>query len=329
MTKKINCYVIFEMDCESVASDTGRYHPGPHSWADSRDNINEFVNILKLHEIRPILLIVPDMLKNNHDFILSLSKRVLSIGLHLHTNINLGLQDHDNQYELIKKAKEDYFNIFGFDPVMFKAGYYSANKDTFLALSKLGFKYSSNSVARRNIKYTGALWSGHPTQPYLINGLIEFPITSHPIINLPVVSYEVRSFIRKMVFGNGGFGMSAKRHAHNLYNYFRILSKKETLEIKPLDLQIEHRDIFLLKKILADNIAEHRNAGVDEITFVCTTHNDVPYAKPRNRFKKTLEAIILYLNNRDDIDVTYTTPNDFASKVSLIDYNNTKDYQKA
>ena len=89
---------------------------------------------------------------------------------------------YEEQEQIIKKCTALYEKIVGKRPISFRAGKYSANRDTLDILNELGYKYDFS-------EYYGQKWCKiEPpitvNSPVRYKNLIEFPVTMHRSIGL-------------------------------------------------------------------------------------------------------------------------------------------------
>jgi len=303
------CYVVFTMDCERAHPGKAFYPAGPRHWKESGDNIAAFCEILFARNIYPNLFATPEACENHKELFRDLCGIGCEIGLHLHprtfeygVNEYLGLLPYRIQRELLERAKSKCESVLRQPIKTFRAGFYSANNDTFTILRSLGFTHTSTSVARRHNPNSGALWGNTLTYPHLILGIREVPVTSHPTRNLPNMAYEIRAFIRKLslIHQKRSFG----RHAHSHLNQILksvlgirrgAVKRGSRGAVSPCDFQIEHRDFLLLKSIIDAYRIEGNDYPKPLPTIVCTTHNDVPFGVSSERYIKRLKRIVDYL----------------------------------
>lgn len=115
--------------------------------------------------------------------ILHIIERGHEVGVHLHPNhmadekrFFLYEYTRKEQYNMISACKDLYQHIVGFAPKYFRAGKYSANRDTLDILNDLGFLYDFS-------EFFGSTWCGiHPpltaSRPCSYGNLIEIPVTT-------------------------------------------------------------------------------------------------------------------------------------------------------
>ena len=111
------------------------------------------------------------------------------IGVHIHPDhmadkdrLFLWQYSYDEQKFIIQKCTDLYQKIVGKAPLSFRAGKYSANKDTLDILCELGYKYDFS-------EYYGQKWCGIDpaitvNSPVRYKDIIEFPVTMHQSIKL-------------------------------------------------------------------------------------------------------------------------------------------------
>ncbi len=320
--EKISCQVIFTMDCERAHANKQFYPPGPHTWEESEENIEAFSRVLAEEGFHATFFAVPEAAEAHSELFNQLAKSGHEIGLHLHprsfgfgVNEFLGNLPVEIQNHLLASAKQRFENSLGFSPVSFRGGYFSASQNTFSILSQLGFSFTSTTVPRRNNSSSGANWPDWRCLPYKNSGLWEIPVSSHPWKNLPDPAFELRELFRKTFsrrnYTRNQFGKSAISHAISLAamglnrNSSKINGERES--VSPQYLQIEHRDLFILKNITSEHIKHWRRLKLTHSILVCTTHNDVPFSDSRGRHIKILKKYCQYLHSLSDLIINSAT----------------------
>ncbi len=127
-----------------------------------------------------------DKVKKIVDTIIS---RGHDIGVHIHPDhmadknrLFLWEYSYDEQFDIIRKCTDLYFELVGKRPLSFRAGKYGANTDTLDILEKLGYKYDFS-------EFYGQQWC--KIDPYItINSPVrygnmrEFPVTMHQSVHI-------------------------------------------------------------------------------------------------------------------------------------------------
>ncbi|MDD4781088.1 MAG: polysaccharide deacetylase family protein [Tissierellia bacterium] len=104
------------------------------------------------------------------------------VGVHIHPDhmadkkrLFLWEYTKEEQYEIISKCTELYFEVTGERPIAFRAGKYGANNETLEILDELGYKFDFS-------QFYGQKWCGiNPPVaimvPKKVKGLMEIPVT--------------------------------------------------------------------------------------------------------------------------------------------------------
>ena len=115
-----------------------------------------------------------------------------SVQLHAHTNFIPGYQDKfiksydlKTQSNIIAEGKYLLEKWIGRSPIAFRGGAYGVNLNTIKALEENGFLMdSSYFVDNKNCTLSQELKNVHLNKPFMINNIIEIPITVYNLINL-------------------------------------------------------------------------------------------------------------------------------------------------
>ncbi len=316
LVHKPKCYSLLSMDCERVQN-KNTYPAGPLSWSESEVNIIGFAETASSCGHKATFFAVPEAAKAHSDIFSSLQSKGHEVGLHLHpqtfkngTDANLATLSYKQQLSIIGEAHSAFENAMGFAPTSFRAGYFSANKDTFRVLSKLGFTRGSSVFPGRNSSECDSNWQGRSTQCSYEDNYFEAPLSTRP--HSTNTSRQLYISQIKDLLNKGFYFEAAKKSAIPLYQKIRFPSTRRN-DTKVLDLRIEHGASILLSHLiipLLDN--EIRDSTFP--TLSSFTHNYVnfsgnnkkgsEYGVSRN---KCLEQILTYLNDRNDILVTSLT----------------------
>lgn len=128
-------------------------------------------------------------LESIRDVMHRISKRGHDIGVHVHPDHMadpkrkfLYQYSYGEQKDILCKCTQKYEDIIGHPPVAFRAGKYSANRDTLDIISELGYLYDFS-------EFYGNRWCGiippiTADLPCRYKGLVEFPVTSCKIIEI-------------------------------------------------------------------------------------------------------------------------------------------------
>lgn len=109
-----------------------------------------------------------------------------TVGVHIHPDhmadpqrLFLYEYSYNEQYEIIKKCTDLYISILGRKPECFRAGKYSANRDTLKILNELGYRADFS-------EFYGQKWCGI-NPPITGNNTVKI---SDKMIEIPVISYK-------------------------------------------------------------------------------------------------------------------------------------------
>ena len=116
------------------------------------------------------------------EVILSIRKRDHDVGVHIHPHHMPNETRHflfdytkEEQYSIIKKCTDKYYEITGEVPKSFRAGKYGANVDTLDIINELGYKYDFSEFYSQ--KWCGIKPEVAYVLPQKYKNLIEFPVT--------------------------------------------------------------------------------------------------------------------------------------------------------
>ena len=196
MSRKL--LVCFTMDVERIASKSPS--GGPETWESAERSVTDYCAILAQAGYQATLFIVPDTADKQAGLFRQLKQEGHECGMHFHAQSwkdnykdpddhdYLGGYGPEEQYGLLKEAKEQCEKALGFSPVSFRPGNFSANDTTFRVLGSLGFTGGSVSQPGRCVPSYKAVWSKAPREIHrahpafrLVPGdldFVEVPVTS-------------------------------------------------------------------------------------------------------------------------------------------------------
>jgi hypothetical protein len=263
------------MDCEVVKADTTSYankmsSSGPYDYRESRHAIEGYTRIVKEYGFLTTIFIHPEVAEAQPELFLKLKKVGNCLGLHLHPykleggeyKYDLGAYSYDGQTKIIESAIEVWEKALGYKPLYFRAGYFSANDNTFRVLKKLGFKGGSLSIPGRVLPEHYSLWSGSEPSPHRANLNFRQQKGDSDFIEVPM-SVDLKRPLSKGEAGEKG------------YEWLYVPSRR-----------YDHKDIVknILKRCKS-NSSEHHTIGTD-------THNDQDYSNPEHPSTKNLKIIL-------------------------------------
>lgn len=150
------------------------------------DGIPMLLDLFNEFSIHSTFFVTSDSAKNTEEVLIEITKRKHEIGCH-----SKGTQNH----AYLKKATETIEKYLNTTPIGFRAHRHSINEGTLMSLLSLGYKYDSSVVSSSKIlnkeyspkapktPYRILLSNVHHEEP---SSLIEIPISSLPIIKLPL-----------------------------------------------------------------------------------------------------------------------------------------------
>lgn len=318
------------MDCRAVFTlDVEQPRAGARAWADSAGpgstaaaNVERYCEILAEQGVAPTLFVEPELVRPWHGLLDQLARSGCDVGLHLHPHdlgsgheLYLGNLTRRQQRTLLGCAIDAFAQALGRRPDSFRAGHYSANGDTFAVLRELGIQRSSTVLPGRHDPATGAAWRRAPWFPFECQGVLEAPLTSHPRRTLPLGPWsELGAFARKLprTLGHRGNFATGDAWSH-LRRAVAALARPRSQQdglataIHPLSLQLEKRDLALLRAVARAHIVRCRRAARRSATLVCTSHSYVPFADRGDRFAPRLRALVAMLRRLPGIDLQFCT----------------------
>ncbi len=303
MTKTVP--FVLSMDCERVNPGKPFYPAGPRTAKESARNIAAFLDIARETGFPVTLFLTPEAADLHAGYLKRLDPAMVECGLHLHPRTfahgiseSLGLLEASMQESLLREATEAVEKALNRRPVSFRAGFYSANADTFRILKSLGYRYSSTTVPGRYKPAYGIDWRHIGAEPAEIGGIWECPLSASPTRRLPDVAAATRTLLGGMTAflpGHRRPATSFLRSAIALGRAVRAAIRPGP-DIDPASLQIEHRD-HRLRVAISREILSMTATPV----LVCTTHNDVDFAHPRSPHAAALRRYLHWLRHRAGI----------------------------
>jgi len=164
---KTTFWVNWSIDCEATQHSVNDPELG-------RRGTLGYADVLEEYGFRGTFFIIPGDAESDPEMYLSLRERGHELGLHLHPADEgyfefAGVMGPDEQFEVLKKAKERWTRAMGFEPVCFCMGYASANDYTYGVVEDLGFRFGQVGLPGRRLPETACVWEGAPLYIHYAN----------------------------------------------------------------------------------------------------------------------------------------------------------------
>lgn len=267
-------FLLLTADCEPARIDLTHHAlkmspSGPRDYAESERAIRGYAAVAKAHGFPLTLFVHPEVAVQHRELLLELEAGGACLGLHLHPykflngeyREDLGAYSAATQYEILNAATRVWEDALGKRPLYFRAGYFSANDNTFRVLYELGFRGGSLSNPGRILPEHQSVWAG--AEPY--------PHRAH--------------FDFRQIKGNSNF--AEVPIAVDYQQPLKMGAAGEKGYAWPyIPANYRHPDVIrgILERIRRDEppIA----------TIVLDTHNDQDYSDPAHPAKRNLELIL-------------------------------------
>ena len=171
--------MLLTMDCETARSDLTPYAirmsaSGPVDYRESGRSIRAYVATAASNGFPVTLFAHPEVASENADLLLALREHGACLGLHLHPyklkggkyKYDLGAYSAGVQSGIVSEAMQMWESALGSPPRYFRAGYFSANDETFGVLNELGFAGGSLSNPGRVLPGHHSVWAGAEPYPH-------------------------------------------------------------------------------------------------------------------------------------------------------------------
>jgi hypothetical protein len=179
MTKLL---VMLTMDCETARQDVTPHAAamsasGPQDYVESERSIRGFKAIADSRGYPLTMFAHPEVAAAHRELFLQLQSEGACLGLHLHPykfgdgryTQDLGLYTASMQREILGAATAAWATTMDQTPRYFRAGFFSANDNTFGALRGLGYRGGSLSNPGRVLPEHGSLWAGADPYPHRVH----------------------------------------------------------------------------------------------------------------------------------------------------------------
>jgi peptidoglycan/xylan/chitin deacetylase (PgdA/CDA1 family) len=166
-------FVLFTMDCEPARPDVTTHAAemsasGPADYLESERAIRAYCETVKAHGFATTLFAHPEIAEKHRALLLELQDAGACLGLHLHPykfgdgryRHDLGAYAASEQQKMLEEAVAVWEEALGQKPRYFRAGYFSANDNTFRVLQALGFRGGSLSLPGRVLPEHCSVWAG-------------------------------------------------------------------------------------------------------------------------------------------------------------------------
>ena len=266
--------MLLTMDCETARSDLTPYAirmsgSGPVDYRESGRSIRAYVETAASNGFPVTLFAHPEVASENTELLLELREQGACLGLHLHPykfkggkyKYDLGAYSAGEQSGIVSEAMQVWESALGSPPRYFRAGYFSANDETFGVLKELGFAGGSLSNPGRVLPGHHSVWAG--AEPYPHRADLECRLTrgTSEFVNVPV---------------SGAFGRPVKRGHAGERGY----------EWPYVPHKYPHGEV--IRDVLDRFSTELPRFG----TIVADSHNDQDYSDPEHPARRNLEVII-------------------------------------
>jgi len=189
-------YVCFTMDCEQI--DDLAYQGGPATWELGERAILGYCETLASFGLGATLFVVPQAAPRYRSTLLQLADTGIEVGLHYHPQDSgypdfLGAFTAGEQESMLREAIDQWSQVLGRAPHVFRPGNFSANDATLPTLVALGFQAGSISLPLRNFVEARANWTGAPFDPHFTHRANRLLAGDLPFLEVPVtVDWESR-----------------------------------------------------------------------------------------------------------------------------------------
>jgi hypothetical protein len=268
-------FVLFTMDCEPAKIDTMPYASrmsgsGPSDYLESERSIRGYVGEIERYGFPTTLFLHPEVAVRHQELILELQGQGACLGLHLHPyklsnghyRRDLGAYSASRQRKIVEEAMAVWEKALDQKPLYFRAGYFSANDNTFRVLRGLGFKGGSLSCPGRVLPEHCSVWSGAEPYPHRAHLNFRQLKGESDFAEVPI-SVDFQRPLQRGEAGEKGYEwLYIPSHAY------------------------DHKEILknLLKQFEGDSQHLH--------VIVTDTHNDQDYSNPKHPARLNLDLIL-------------------------------------
>ena len=275
MNAERDVFVLFSMDCEPARTDVTPYGllmsgSGPRDYVESERSIRAYVASVGALGYPVTVFIHPEVAASHPELFLEMQRNGTCLGLHLHPykfgkgryQYDVGAYHAHAQRSILEEAMHEWKEALGQQPRFFRGGYFSANDNTFVVLSDLGFRGGSLSCPGRILPQHFSVWAGAEHYPHRAHLGFRQQEGSSDFVEVPVaVDLE-----RPVQVG-------AAREQGYEWPYIPARA-------------YDHAEV--IRHILERFQSDSPNYG----TLVMDTHNDQVYANPEHPSSKNLQLIL-------------------------------------
>ena len=182
-------YAVFTIDVEAFTDTECVNNSSTDIQEDLLDGLDEYIKILDRHSIKSTLFTVGELAPKISGRLKNYINSGHRLALHNLKHVAPMDQNINDFKEDIKKAKENFRNIFNSEVVGFRAPCFSLDRERLEVLRELGFKYDSSNLSFSKARHTvdldlndfESLGDGIFTQ----DGFFEFGISVQNVLGMP------------------------------------------------------------------------------------------------------------------------------------------------
>lgn len=267
MTDRTPLHVVFTMDCQP-ASQRGA-PDGPKSWNLSARAIDAFCGVLHDAGYPATLFFTPSAALMHEPLIADMRSAGADIGLYVQPQSleggrytrHLGQYGPDDRRSIIMLAMRQLRDITGERPRSVRSALHSASDATFSVLASLGFRQGSISSPGRRVAKHGAVWTGAERHPHYASSASRLACGDLAFLEVPVTT-----------------------------------DADQTRDAIAPDLVLEHSAFAdWHQPLIARQLQRMDEQQIPFRALCLVTSNIVAYHEPKDRPRKTLDALLDYL----------------------------------
>jgi hypothetical protein len=276
MNTKPTLYILFTIDCESVANKLAQQ--APKTWEQSARAIEGFCDRLSAMGYPATLFVSATCAEEHGPLLEELADRGFELGLYVHPPTledtrnpryprHLGNYAATQQRAIIESAVDRFYEELGSRPRSFRSGAFSASDTTFQVLYDLGFRQSSLSIPGRDLPREAVAWIGAVPDPHYVNPADRLQAGALPFLEVPVTSDPERLY----------------RHGH------------------PYELCIENSNVEDWHRPLIEHTLERMESEQASFRALCLfTTNGTAYHRADDQHSITIENLLDYFDTLAD-----------------------------
>ena len=256
----------------------------PLSFKSILDGVpNKLQPLFKTHGIKPTYFLSPEVIEQKICAdVFNAIKNDCELGTHLHADFIEPMKTTDNlngynadafqtdfkpdiEFKKLENLTKLFKKTFNFEPAVFRAGRYAANKNTLSSLIRLGYKVDSSFTP--HLKWTGPNGAiinheDSPEQPYFTDGHDIYHDNNGPILEIPI----------------------------------SILQSTKLFRTKHLWLRPMFSSFSEMKKVINKTIDKYKNNEFIILIMMFHSQEVIPNASPYTRNEKDVEQYLALLN---------------------------------